>query len=139
MRRLLTAAEYRGTGPSAARVDPGWVTSEGWQGLLGTNAFIEFAMKPFVPNENGGIKGHVIYTPTRPFDDPALLLQLGWAPGIPNVTVNLYREDTAADGAKHLKLVDTTRSTSWDDCAQGFRTDATESCRMVQTAGPSPT
>ena len=81
-------------------------------------------MKPFVPHENGGIKGHVLFTPTRPFDDPALLLQLGWAPGIPNVKVNLYKEDIDALGAKHLELVDTTRSTSWDNFAQGFRMDA---------------
>lgn len=106
---------------STGRVDPGWVTSEGWQGLLGQNSFIEFAMKPFVPGENGGIKGHVLYTPTRPFDDPALLLQLSWAAGVPNVKVNLYQEGTAADGTKTLKLVDSTTSSSWDDWAQGFR------------------
>ena len=39
-------------------------------------------MKPFAPGENGGIKGHVVYTSTRPFDDPQLLLQLSWEPGI---------------------------------------------------------
>ena len=35
--------------------------------------------------ENGGINGHVIYASTRPFDDPALLLQLSWEPGVPHV------------------------------------------------------
>ncbi|WP_244617332.1 choice-of-anchor Q domain-containing protein [Sulfurimicrobium lacus] len=108
---------------SSGRVDPPWASTQGWQGLLGQNSFIEFAMKPFAPGENGGIKGHVIYTSTRPFDDPALLLQLSWEPGIAKVKVNLYREDTGPDGTKTLKLVDTTMTSSWDDFAQGFRSD----------------
>ena len=78
-------------------------------------------MKPFAAGENGGIKGHVIYASTRPFDDPALLLQLSWEPGVPHVKVNLYQEGTAPDGTETLKLVDTTTTTSWDDWAQGFR------------------
>ena len=32
-------------GGSTGRVDPGYVPSEGWQGLLGQNSFIEFAMR----------------------------------------------------------------------------------------------
>ena len=43
------------------------------------------------PGENGGIHGHVVYASTRPFDDPALLLQLSWEPLVPHVTINLYR------------------------------------------------
>jgi uncharacterized repeat protein (TIGR01451 family) len=111
-------------GGSSGRVDPGWVPSEGWQGLLGQNSFIEFAMRNFAPAENGGIRGHVIYTSTRPFDDPALLLQLSWEPGVADVKVNLYQEGVAADGTKTLKLVDTTATSSWDAWAQGFRRDA---------------
>jgi len=65
----------------------------------------------------------VIYASTRPFDDPSLLLQLSWEPGVPHVKINLYQEGTAADGTTSLKLVDTTTSSSWDDYAQGFRSD----------------
>ena len=108
-------------GGSTGRVDPGWVPSEGWQGLLGNNAFIEFAMKPFAAGENGGIKGHVIYTSTRPFDDPALLLQLSWEPGVPDIKINLYQEAIGPDGTTTRKLVDTTTTSSWDAWAQGFR------------------
>ena len=92
---------YNGTsgagvnGLSTGRIDPPGTTTEGWQGLLGLNDYVEFAMKPFLPNENGGIKGHVIYASTRPFDDPALLLQLSWEPGVPHVKLNLYQEVTA--------------------------------------------
>ncbi len=71
-----TANGGSGNAGSTGRVDPGWVPSEAWQGLLGQNSFIEFAMQPFAAGENGGIKGHVVYTSTRPFDDPALLLHL---------------------------------------------------------------
>ena len=113
-------------GGSTGRVDPPGNTSEGWQGLLGQNSFIEYAMKPFAPGENGGIKGHVIYASTRPFDDPQLLLQLSWEPGVPRVTINLYQELTGADGVTStLQLVDTTTSSSWDDWAQGFRSTTT--------------
>jgi hypothetical protein len=109
--------------PSTGRIDPPWVTTEGWQGFIGNGEFVEFGKAPFAPGENGGIKGHVIYMSTRPFDDPALLLQLSWTPGVPNVGVNLYQEGTAPDGTKSLKLVDSTKTSSWDDWAQGFRTD----------------
>ena len=106
---------------SSGRVDPGWVPSEGWQGLLGQTSFLEFGKKPYEKGENGGVHGHVIYASTRPFDDPALLLQLSWEPGVPNVKVNLYKVGAAADGTDSLTLVDTTTTTSFDDWAQGFR------------------
>jgi hypothetical protein len=96
----------------------------GWQGLLGQNTFIEFGVKPFKKNENGGIHGQVVYQSTRPFDDPSLLLQLSWEPGIPRATINLYSKSVDAQGNEVLKLVDTTKSASWDDWAQGFRTGA---------------
>ncbi len=145
--RYCADADCTGTGSfdpasgnpgSSGRVDPPWASTQGWQGLLGQNSFVEFAMKPFAPGENGGIKGHVLYTPTRPFDDPALLLQLSWAPGVPNVTVNLYKEDAAPDGTKTLKLVDKTTSTSWDDWAQGFRSDGKPNmnCPGQETGSP---
>jgi len=112
-----------GTGGSSGRVDPPWVTTEGWQGFIGQYEFLEFGKTPFAPGENGGIHGEVIYASTRPFDDPALLIHTSWTPDVPNVTVNLYHESTAADGSTSLKLVDTTVTSSWDAWAQGFRTD----------------
>jgi hypothetical protein len=111
------------TNLSTGRIDAPWVSSYGWQGFLGQAGFLEFGKKPFAAGENGGIRGHVVYASTRPFDDPALLLQLSWEPLVPNVTINLYQEGTAPDGSKSLKLVDTTQTSSWDDWAQGFRSD----------------
>src|SRR5712691_5985715 len=91
---------------------------------MGQNQLLEFGKKLFAPGENGGIQGHVVYASTRPFDDPALLLQLTWEPQVPNVTINLYKEGFAADGVTPtLTLIDTTKTSSWDDWAQGFRSD----------------
>ena len=43
---------------------------------------------------------------------------------VPNVTINLYKEGNAADGiTPTLTLVDTTKTSSFDDWAQGFRSD----------------
>src|SRR5207249_12020217 len=107
---------------STSRIDPPSATSYGWQGFMGQNQLLEFGKKPYNPGENGGIRGHVVYTSTRPFDDPALLLQLTWEPQVPHVKINLYKEGFAADGVTPtLTLVDTTETSSWDDWAQGFR------------------
>jgi hypothetical protein len=109
---------------STGRIDPPWVSSEGWQGFSGQNSFVEFGKTPFVAGENGGIRGHVVYASTRPFDDPALLLQLSWEPLVPKVKINLYQVGTDPNsGAQTLKLVDTTLTSSWDEWAQGFRSD----------------
>ncbi len=109
---------------STGRIDSPWTGGvEGWQGFSGQNNFIEFGKEPYVPGENGGIKGHVIYASTRPFDDPQMLVQTQWEPLVPHVTINLYQEGTAPDGTQSLTLVDTTQTSSWDDYAQGFRAD----------------
>ena len=115
-----------GSGGSTGRVDPPWVASEGWQGFSGQNSFLEFGKKLFAVGETGGIHGEVVYDSTRPFDDPQLNLHLSWTPNVPNVTVNLYQEGVAGDSVTPtLKLVDTTKTSSWDDWAQGFRSDGT--------------
>jgi hypothetical protein len=108
---------------STGRIDPPWAGVEGWQSFPGQNNFLEFGKTPFAQGENGGIKGHVVYASTRPFDDPQMLVQTQWEPLVPHVTINLYKEGTASDGTKSLTLVDTTQTSSWDDWAQGFRSD----------------
>ena len=111
---------------SSARIDPPqpWGTTMAFQSLLGQSVFMEFGMRPMPAGENGGIQGHVVYTSTRPYDDPALLLQQSWEPLVPRVKINLYQEGTdPSSGQKTLKLVDTTTTTSFDDWAQGFRRD----------------
>lgn len=119
---IMNGPTPSGPGVSTGRIDPPWLGVEGWQGYSGQNNFIEFGKAPYTPGENGGIKGHVVYASTRPFDDPQMLVQTQWEPLVPHVTVNLYQEGFAADGVTPtLKLVDTTQTSSWDDWAQGFR------------------
>jgi hypothetical protein len=107
-------------GLSTARIDPGNVEVEGWQGGVSEYEMIDWGKQPYMPGETGGIRGHVVNATTRPFDDPRMLFQNLWEPLVPRVTVNLYRESTAPDGSTSLTLVDTTQTTSWDDFAQGF-------------------
>jgi hypothetical protein len=126
---------------STGRIDPPWMSVEGWQGFLGQSDFVEFGKEPYAPGENGGIKGHVVYASTRPFDDPTLLVQTQWEPLIPHVTVNLYREDFASDGVTPtLTLVDTTQTSSWDDWAQGFHlaADGVTKIPNMNCAGQDP-
>jgi hypothetical protein len=113
-----------GPGGSTGRIDAPWVETEAWQGFPGQNEFVEFAKAPYATGENGGIKGHVVYASTRPFDDPQMLVQTQWEPLVPGVRINLYQEGTAPDGTKSLTLVDWTTTSSWDDFVQGVRTDA---------------
>jgi hypothetical protein len=115
---------------SSGRIDPAWVPAEAWQGFIGQNNFVEFGKTPYAAGENGGIHGHVIYASTRPFDDPQMLVQTQWEPLVPHVTINLYHEGFAIDSATGLPgstptltLVDTTQTSSWDDWAQGLRSD----------------
>jgi hypothetical protein len=107
---------------SSGRIDNPWTGGvEGWQGFPGQNNFLEFGKEPYIAGENGGIKGHVIYASTRPFDDPQMLVQTQWEPLVPHVTINLYQEGFAGDGVTPtLKLVDTAQTSSFDDYAQGF-------------------
>jgi hypothetical protein len=141
---IITGTPKPSTGAAATsstgRIDPPWVATEGWQGFVGQNNFIEFGKAPYAAcppycatvtnpvtnttssvGENGGIHGHVVYASTRPFDDPQMLVQTQWEPLVPHVTINLYQESFAADGVTPtLRLVDTTTTSSWDDWAQGF-------------------
>jgi hypothetical protein len=136
----LTNPTGGGPGGSSGRIDPPWVTTEGWQGFIGSSEFLEFGKAPYLTGENGGIKGEVIYASTRPFDDPALLIHTSWTPDVPGVTINLYLESTAPDGTTSLKRVDTTQTTSWDDWAQGFRSDHVPNMNCPgQLPGPTST
>src|SRR5207302_6772507 len=109
---------------SSGRIDPPWVGVEGWQGFTGQNNFLEFGKTPYVAGETGGIRGHVVYASTRPFDDPQLLVQTQWESLLPHVTINLYQEGFEADGVTpKLTLIDHTQTSSFDDWAQGFRSD----------------
>jgi hypothetical protein len=120
----ITTSTPNSQSNSSGRIDPPWAFAEGWQGHIGQGNFIEFGKTPYATGENGGVRGHVVYASTRPFDDPQMNVQQPWEPLVPHVTINLYQEGVAADGVTPtLTLVDTTQTSSWDDWAQGFRSD----------------
>jgi hypothetical protein len=48
---------------------------EGIQNFPGLNLILDWGKQPYLPGETGGIRGHVTYSSTRPFDDPAMLFQ----------------------------------------------------------------
>src|SRR5437762_189932 len=133
------ATSCTGTALSTGRIDPPWVLSEGWQGFSGQNSFIEFGKRPFQAGENGGIRGEVIYASTRPFDDPQLLLHTSWTPDVPGVTINLYQVGPDPDGSQSLTLVDTTKTSSFDDWAQGFYPGTNKPYMSCPGQLPAPT
>ena len=134
---FLTNPTGGGLGGSTGRIDPGNITVEGIQAFAGMNMVLDWGKQPYVPGETGGIRGHVIYSSTRPFDDPRMLFQNLWEPLAPNVTINLYQENTAPDGTTSLKLVDTTKTSSWDAWAQGF--NPTTGLPYMSCPGQPPT
>jgi len=129
---------------STGRIDPPWVTAEGWSGMTSQSNWIDFGKAPYAAcppacatvtttapgsttatttevGENGGIHGQVTYASTRPFDDASQMILQPWEPLVPNVTINLYQEGFASDGVTlTLTMVDTTQTSSWDNWAQGF-------------------
>jgi IPT/TIG domain len=124
---------------STGRIDPPWVSAEGWAGLTGLSNWIDFGFAPYAPTENGGIHGQVTYASTRPFDDASQMILQPWEPLVPGVTINLYQEGLAADGVTPtLTLVDTTKTTSWDAWAQGFYPNSTATPGTGQTAAQKP-
>lgn len=118
----LTSSTYAacpGTGApcSSNSVQIPGAYSYGNQGFISQRNLINWGRAPYVPGENGGIQGTVVYSSTRAFDDQRYNVQTIWEPLVPRVTVNLYRQKTLADGTKTLELVDTTLTSSWDDWA----------------------
>src|SRR4029077_13519694 len=103
---LATNPTGGGPGGSTGRSDPGTVVSEGVQSFLSQTEILDWGKMPYAVGENGGIRGHVAYSSTRPFDDPSQLFQNLWEPLVPRVTINLYQEGTAPDGTMSLKLID---------------------------------
>ena len=103
------------TGESSARTELPGALSYGVQSFISQRNRVDWGRTPYAKNENGGIYGNVVYSSTRPFDDQRLNVQTIWEPLVPRVTVNLYEMRTLPDGSETLSLVDSTRTSSWDD------------------------
>ena len=86
---------------------------EGFQTFSGQNNVIDWGKKAYSSGENGGITGVVFYDTTRAENDPRYGFGETWQPGIPGVTLNLYRAD--ANGQPILPAIQTVQTDSWDD------------------------
>jgi hypothetical protein len=106
------------------RTEVGPVLLQGMQTFLGSTNLIEWGKQPYVGNDNGGISGIVYYASTRAENDPRFTAGENNEPGIPGVTVRLYRADPT-DRRKILDLngngidagdaVAEVTTDSWDD------------------------
>jgi hypothetical protein len=103
------------TGQSSVRTEQPGALSYGLQSFISQRNRVDWGRAPYAVGENGGITGYVVYSSTRPFDDMRFNVQTIWEPLVPRVKVNLYRQETLADGTQTLTLVDTTQTTSFDD------------------------
>ena len=98
------------------RTELGEVLTQGVQIFSGQTSLIEWGKVPYQPGENGGIGGVVFYSSTRGEYDPRLTVGDTWEPGIPGVTVKLYKEvATDLEGGTGLVYVTETTTDSWDD------------------------
>jgi hypothetical protein len=120
------------------RTERGPILVQGMQSFLGTNNRIDWGKQPYAGNDNGGISGIVYYASTRAEGDPRFTAGENNEPGIPGVTVRLYRADpanrkqildvccglvTLADGRRPDGVIDANDAVaeattdSWDDSA----------------------
>ena len=82
----------------------------------GSNAKIDWGRVPYAPGENGGIVGVVYYAVTRAQADPSLAAAETWEPGIPDVTINLYKVTGYDNDGKPITQgpINTYLTDSWD-------------------------
>ncbi len=77
---------------------------------------IDWGKREYRAGENGGIAGIVYYDTTRAESDPRLAAPEPWEPGIPNVTINLYRVLGYRANGQPITgpLYRTTKTDSWN-------------------------
>lgn len=97
--------------------EPFPVLLEGLLLYFDNTAKIDWGRVDYAPGENGGISGVVFYATTRAQADPRMATGETWEPGIPNVTVNLYKV-TGYDPATGKPItegpINTAETDSWD-------------------------
>ena len=109
--------------PVGATTLPGPVT-EAVQLFQDMTDYIAFGIQNynFARGENGGIRGFVDYATTRTEEDPKTSASDGWEPGVPNVTMHLYRAKSDCTIATPFEQcidpsfpTQTTVTDSWND------------------------
>ena len=80
------------TADCTSRTETGPVLTQGYQGFLGQTSTLDWGKVPYAEGENGGISGIVYYSSTRAENNPRLGVGEPWEPGVPGVSVRLYRQ-----------------------------------------------
>ncbi len=87
---------------------------QGMQLFLGQTNVMDWGKKAYVGAENGGISGKINYSSTRAESDPRYATVENNEPGIPGVTVNLYKASPTNPRVPVGGIVSTATSDSWD-------------------------
>ncbi|HYD31112.1 MAG TPA: choice-of-anchor Q domain-containing protein [Azospirillaceae bacterium] len=135
------------TGNNLSRTETGPVLTETFQAFLGQTNVIEWGKKAYAAGENGGISGVVYYATTRAENDPRDAVADPWEPGIPGVTVKLYKDFDGDGKATDQDLLQTVTTDGWDatpptDCQgavftyQGQPTDCYDGLRNFNQVRP---
>ncbi len=93
----------------------------------GLNSRIDWGVLPYQPGQNGGIVGTVVYNETRNELDPRLAATEDYEPGIPDLTVKLYRP------------VDADHDGTWDTDPNGALTKGPQVGEVVTETFERPT
>ncbi len=99
---------------SVAETTTGPAILQGMQLFLGQTNVMDWGKKAYVGTENGGISGKINYGSTRAESDPRYATAENNEPGIPGVTVNLYRASATNPRVPLGGIVATATSDAWD-------------------------
>ena len=124
-RNKLNPQPQPDNGGAPYRTETGPVLLQGMQTFLGSTNMIDWGKQPYAGHDNGGISGIVYYASTRAENDPRFTGGENNEPGIPGVTVRLYRAspadrrailDVNKDGVINANdAVAEAQTDSWDD------------------------
>ena len=116
------------------RSETGPVLVQGMQTFLGSTNLIDWGKQPYAGNDNGGISGIVYYASTRAENDPRFTAGENNEPGIPGVTVRLYRADPT-DRRKILDVAAPFGVIDANDAVAEVQTDSWDDSQPTDCAG----
>jgi large repetitive protein len=99
---------------SVAETTTGPAILQGMQLFLGQTNVMDWGKTAYVGTENGGISGKINYSSTRAESDPRYAGAENNEPGIPGVTVNLYRASATNPRVPVGGIIATATSDAWD-------------------------
>ncbi|MCM8760853.1 MAG: hypothetical protein NC933_01770 [Candidatus Omnitrophica bacterium] len=100
--------------------------------IIGQSGRLDWGVRPYLPGMNGGIVGTVFYDTVRNELDPRYAAVEPFAPGIPNLTVNLYATVNDAFGRP---MTDTTPGPNWGAYLRGPLLNTTTTETYIRPTG----